>query len=226
MRAWHLKPIRGRVLALGVTVALGLAAGCGDQVSSPVPQPVPGMIRQSTPSPSGVQLLFVGLPGAVAGAGRVHLTYRKSGKGVVVDSAAGGSFAAALTRVALDELEARFENDDGLSDPVPLSTQLRFPTGPVFGQPKPGVVSKPDAQGQVRVSNDAGAAQPLLLDATPNMDLLVANDKTGALATTKTDKDGRFTTQLAAASGQSIRLLLVDPTDVGVTSDFVTIPVP
>ena len=81
-----------------VSLCLGLVlAACGDdQVSSPVPQPVPDFVRQSTPGLTQSKKLVLGLPGAVAGKGKVHLTDKATGTKVVGDSAAAGSFALVI----------------------------------------------------------------------------------------------------------------------------------
>lgn len=203
-----------------------LSCACGDQDSSPVPQPVPGLIRQSTPGLTATQKLVVGLAGAVQGKGTVHLRDTITGKAASAATTGTGSFSLVLLAKEAQSLEAWFENDAGeTSDVVTLATRY-LGEGLTLGPPQPGVVSKPDAQGKVKVSNDGGASKPLLMTATPNVDVVVVNAASGAVALTKTDKDGRFTTTIAAKTGELIRILLVDPAQKEETSDFQSITVP
>ncbi len=205
--------------------ALFAAVGCGDGVSSPVPQPVPGQIRISTPAVTSARALVVGLPGAVSGEGTVHVRDLKTGAKASGKSVAAGTFSLVVT-VGKDRLlEAWFENADGASDPVSLNLRS-LSYGLALGQPKPGVVSVPDAKGKVTVSNDGGVGKPLLMSASPNKVVVLTNANTAEVATTTTDKDGRFSAKLSGVKGDVIQILLVDPADQASTSDFVTIPVP
>ena len=211
---------------ISITYAVLLAlVACGDGVSSPVPQPVPGQIRVSSPAVTRKTVLVVGLPSAVSGQGTVHVRDRTSGVTASAASTAAGSFSAVIVIGSKHELEAWFETADGTSDVVSLSLRA-LSYGLTLGQPKAGVVSTPDAGGKVTVSNDGGAGKPLLMSATPNKVLVVSNANTGEVVSTTTDKDGRFSAKLAGAKGESIQLLLVDPADQASTSDFVTITVP
>src|SRR5512137_468560 len=102
-------------------------AGCGDLVISPVPQPVPFYIRQSTPMDvdTSNKRLVIGLPKAVAGAGKVHVTDRTSGNSVVVPATATGSFSAVLAVGDGPSLEASYESQDGVSEPVSLAVRAQ-----------------------------------------------------------------------------------------------------
>jgi hypothetical protein len=214
-------------LTLTLTLILISVAACGleDQVSSPVPQPVPGLVRQSSPALTQTEKLVLGLPKAVAGEGKVHLTDRTSGRKVVADSTAEGTFSMVIeVDPKQDNLELQFENEDGLSDPVSISLRT-LGDGPSLGQPKDGLVL-PTNGPTVQVSNDAGHGTPLLLDATPDMIVIVTVTKTGQVVTSTTDSTGRFSVTVEAASGDWIQILLVDPQDPGTTSDFVTVQVP
>jgi hypothetical protein len=198
-------------------------------VSSPVPQPVPFYIRQSTPIAVSTdkKRLVVGLPKAVAGAGKVHVKDRTSGTSVVVAAAAAGSFSAVLAAGDMADLEARFESQDGLSEPVSLNVRAQgdhpeLTPSNSFGLP----VSSPDAQGQVTVTNDDGPAQPLLFFATPNSEALVSNDNNGATVSATTDTDGRFQVKLPGATGDVIHVLLAATENSALTSDFLTYTVP
>jgi len=207
---------------LAVVLAALFVAGCD---SAPVPQPVPDLVRLSTPTPGQPQRLLVGLPGAVAGKGQVHVVQPKTGLSLSVASTEAGTFAAVLP-TADAELALTFENDDGESDPLLLRSALPDGPRPALGTPAPGVVSVPDAGGRVTVANDGGPGQPLLLDATPEVTVLVSNDQTSEVVSSTTDSAGRFAVSLLASSGSTILILLVDPDEPDVTSDFVGIQVP
>ena len=202
-----------------------MLTGCGDGVSSPVPQPVPGQIRISSPALTTAKVLVVGLIGAVSGEGTVHLRDLKTGARAAAKSAASGTFSVVIATGPDRQLEARFETADGLSEAVSLSMRS-ISYGPALGQPGTGVVSTPDAQGKVTVSNDGGVGKPLLMTASPNMVLVLSNAGTAEVVTTTTDKDGRFSRKLSGAKGEMIQMLLVDPGDQASTSDFVTMAVP
>jgi hypothetical protein len=211
------------LMLLALTIG---AAACGIEGSSPVPQPLPGYLRRSTPSDSRQETLVLGLQGAVAGQGKVHLRELNGPRLVVAPSSAQGSFAAAITVGLSTALELSFENADGISDWLALPpSSLSY--GPVLaGSRGPGVVSAPDAGGIVTVSNDGGAGQPPLLTASPESDLLVANATQGTIASGRTDSKGVFRVQLPAARGDLVQLLLVDSKDPGATSDYLSFSVP
>lgn len=209
---------------LTYAVLLTLTA-CGDGVSSPVPQPVPGQIRISSPTLTSARVLVVGLTKAVAGAGTVHLRDTKTGTTASGKSSAAGTFSVVITAGPERQLEARFETPDGTSEPVNLMMRS-LSYGPSLGQPKTGVVSVPDAQGKVTVSNDGGTGKPLLMTASPNMVVVLSNASTAEVRLTTTDKDGRFSSKMSGSKGEQIQILLVDPADQASTSDFVTVTVP
>lgn len=196
-------------------------------VSSPVPQPVPFFIRKSTPELSRKQTLVAGLPKAVAGEGKVHVSDRTSGTTAIVPAPAAGSFVAVLAVGLEAELEARYENRDGLSEPVSLNVRAlgdhpALTPANSFGIP----VTSPDAQGQVTVSNDDGPGKPLLFLATPQSEVLVSNASSGATVSAVTDQDGRFQVKLPGAKGDMIQVLLAATTNSALTSDFLTFTVP
>ena len=207
-----------------VTLILLATCACGG-VSSPVPQPVPGQFRLSSPGATSSQTLVVGLKGAVSGQGKVHVRDRVSGQTAAADSTAQGTFSMVLPVGDKASLEAWFVNADGQSDAVSLSLRgLSY--GPSLGQAVAGVVSAPDSKGQVTVSNDGGAGKPLLMSATPNMVAIITNSRSGGVLLATTDKDGRFSGKLAAAKGDSIRVMLTDPQQQTETSDFRSFTVP
>jgi len=200
-----------------------LTTACG---SSPVPQPVPFMMRKSTHAQPQGATLIVGLPGSVAGQGKVHIEDRKTGKRATAVSSGAGSFSLVLRTGSKTDLVAQYENEDGTSDWVSMSEAQTGSLGPTLGQPKKGVVSSVDSRGEVTVTNDDGTGKPALMDATPDSNVVVTNAESGALATTTTDKAGVFKVIIAGASGDTVHVLLIDKDDPGVTSDFVSFKVP
>ncbi|MCC6746995.1 MAG: hypothetical protein IT371_05005 [Deltaproteobacteria bacterium] len=214
------------------TLLCALAAGgpgCGEQLSIPVPQPVPLKVRQSTPGKDRHETVVAGLPQAVAGKGRVRLRDARSGLEVVVPSTAQGTFVGTLAVGAEADLYGRFETDQGQSAEVSLTLRaLGLPPQLTRTRGEAGLVSAPDAKGLVTVSNDAGPGQPLLVAATPDSEVIVSHAGLGTVVTTRTDKEGRFRAQLAAAAGDTIQLFLASVDDRGLTSDFLiaTVPAP
>jgi hypothetical protein len=212
-------------------LVLALAQGCDPQGSSPVPQPVPGFVRQSTPelTQTNPEHLVVGLPGAVAGEGRVHVEDPTAGGSrAVADSSSSGTFSAVLAAAPDAELTLRFETEEGISDPVTLRRDRVFDPPPALApaNSQSQVVTPPDAQGQVSVSNDAGPGQSPLIAATPDVDVIVSNGASGEVVSSKTDADGLFTVKLGGAKGDPIHILLVDPESTSLTSDFLSYQVP
>ncbi len=208
-------------------LAILTLAGCGGQESSPVPQPVPFFMRKSTPGSDQTKTLVVGLAGAVAGQGRVHLRDLDSAAEASAPSSSVGTFGAVLMAPFGARLEARFEREGALSEPVALSQHMRGPHPELVATLGPNdVVSAPDAQGQVTVSNDDGPGLPPRVQATPESDVVVSDATSGAVATTRTDAAGLFTVKLPAAKGDVIQVLLVSPTSADATSDFLSYTVP
>ena len=172
--------------------------------------------------------LVLGLAGAVAGEGKVHVEDRTGGARVEAVSAASGSFSAVIAAGADAELVLRFETDEGISDPVSLRRKRVFDPPPTLAPAnhQAQVVTPPDAQGQVSVSNDAGPGQPPHIAATADVTVIVSNDANGEVVSSTTDGNGLFTVTLGGAHGDPIRILLVDPDTVDLTSDFLTYQVP
>jgi hypothetical protein len=211
-------------LIFAISLCTHVVVACG---SSPVPQPVPDFVRCSTHDLQQEELMVVGLPGAVAGEGKVHIKDRDSGATLVVSSTVPGTFSAVITAGKNADLVLQFENDDGKSEPLVLRDKQ-----PVLPHPKLGpstygqVVSAPDGQGMVTVTNDDGPGKPLLLPASPDVDVIVTNNGTSEVATSRTDNTGRFTVKIAGQTGHAILIMLVDPKDPLLTSDFVQYQVP
>lgn len=208
---------------LAAALLLLLMASCG---SSPVPQPVPFMMRKSSHNQPQGDTLVVGLPGAVAGAGKVHMRDRVGGRQASAVCNEAGSFSLVIRTGAKVDLEARYENDDGLSDWVSMSRPQSGSLGPALGTPKTGVVSSVDSRGEVIVTNGDGSGKPALLAATPDSTVVVSNADNGAVVTSTTDKAGVFKVVLKGTTGDRIRVLLIDADDPGNTSDFVSLTVP
>lgn len=209
-----------------VLAGLVLASGCvEDGTSLPQPQPIPGLVRRSTPAMTVVdpQTLVIGLAGAVEGIGELALRRLRDGVTVTASSAAQGSFSLVIAAAQGDELELRF----GDSEPLLLAPTLTT-RGPFLGPPQNvfgGPVSAPDAAGDVVVTNDSGEASPYFT-ASPSSEILVSNEGNGAVAVGTTDAAGLFSLKLPGASGDTIRVLLAAASDPGATSDFLTYTVP
>jgi hypothetical protein len=198
----------------------------GDEVL-PVPVPLIQYIRKSTPSSTKQKTVVVGLPQAVKGQGKVHLTDTVSAVTITVSSTDSGSFFGLLPVGKAAALTVVFENEKGLSNPVALINVHEGITPElVLAYDTDEIVSSPDNQGLVTVSNDAGAEKPLLLQATPNSELIVANATNGEAVSSQTDTQGRFTVKLPGHSGDKIHLMLADASASDLTSDFLMYSVP
>lgn len=204
-----------------------LLGACGDGTSLPQPVPVPApqlsAILQSTPQENQTDVMLVGLPGAVAGAGQVVATTRPSGLVTAVPSNAQGSFALVVARG--ESIELRYQTPAGERSEAALLAPTRQTFGPELTESDAtpgGVVSAPDAQGFVTVSN--GSPQQIL--ASPNVTVLVSNANSGDVVTGTTDGGGLFSLRLRGASGQEILILLSDATESQQTSDFLAYRVP
>ncbi len=100
--------------------------------------------------------------------------------------------------------------------------------GPALGETDvngPSVVSPPDAQGLVTVTNGADPESRLVM-ATPNSEILVSNASNSEVLVSTTDASGGFEVRLPGAVGDVIHLLLADPTASEQTSDFLSFMVP
>ncbi len=219
-----------RVAVLGLSLAACLF-GCGDQTGVPQPQPVPGplsdFVRRSTPSLTATEprTMVVGLAGAVAGVGEVQLTRVSTGEALEALATAAGTFSLVIPGGKGDQLELRYANDDGVSEPLVLPG-LYSQGGPSLEGARNSddqLISLPDASGNVTVTNDF---DPVPLVAAANADLIASNGSTGVVVVSRTDAAGRNPNDEAAASGDPIQLMLVDPNDPGATSDFRVLTVP
>lgn len=213
-------------------LAAAALAACGldDATSLPQPQPIPGLVRRSTPAmtiPDAPQTLVLGLVGAVPGLGAVELRRQQDGAKASGRSSDQGSFSLVIGAGKGDVLELRFSDAHGTSEPLVLHGVLAV-RGPFLGPPEQtfgGPVSAPDANGIVTVSNDSGTPTPHFT-ATPSSELLVANETNGAVAAGTTDGTGLFSLTLPGASGDAVRVLLAAAGNPGATSDFLTFKVP
>lgn len=209
-------------------LVLATLQACDPQSSSPVPQPVPDLVRWSTPELTQTELLLVGLTGAVSGEGKVHVEDRTAGAKVVVGSSVTGTFSAVLAAAKDADLVLRFETVEGISDPVSLRKERVLGPPPALAPAdyQAQVVTAPDAQGQVSVSNDAGPGQPPHIAATPDVTVIVTNGTTGEVVSSTTSAAGLFSVTLGGAKGDLIHILLVDPDAADLTSDFLSYQVP
>ncbi|MCA9672947.1 MAG: hypothetical protein KC503_45460 [Myxococcales bacterium] len=218
-----------RTLPLALLALLApLASACGDDgVSVPQPVPVPksSLLRFSSPRAAQSRLLVIGLPGAVEGVGQVEATDIPSGARTVVPSSAQGSFGLLAATSNVSDLEIRFINDEGRSEPAPIVQAGRF-GGPVLGDPlSNGTVTRANGN-TVLVSNDGGAGNPLLFSATPDSIAHLSNPANGALTSGTTDAIGRLSLSIEAQSGDILQLVLADPQNPTETSNYLSLPVP
>ena len=120
------QPIEAKMKqTLPTVAALLMLTACGG-VSSPVPQPVPGQIRISSPALTSAKVLVVGLTKAVSGVGTVHLRDLKTGATASAQSAASGTFSLVITAGPDRQLEAWFETyyRDSADGTTAISTAL------------------------------------------------------------------------------------------------------
>ena len=190
----------------------------------PQPQPVPGLMRRSTPGLTQKKTLLVGLEGAVGLSSKVSILVRGASATVTASASPKGAFSAVLSATAGAILEVSFETADGPSATVTLvpTDVTRGPMlskGLVFGS----AVSAPDAQGIVTVSNDDPTDPPF--SASANTQALVSNSRTGELVSNTTDAKGALTVKLAGKTGDQIHILLAEPGSFS-TSDFLAYTVP
>lgn len=217
----------GKVMKHTLPILLLLLGACGDTTSLPQPVPVPApklsAIRQSTPGLQQRTTMVVGLPGAVAGAGRVLARETLSGAEATATSTATGTFS--LTTALGESIELRYETPEGdLSEAVVLAP-TRSTYGPSLDESDgtDSVVSPPDAEGVVTVSN--GSPDPLII-ASPQVTVIVSNRDTGEVVTGETDSAGLFSLQLHGEAGHGILIVLSDPAQPEQTSDFLAYEVP
>ncbi len=178
---------------LATSLALLVSAGCGDQTGVPQPIPIPLQVRaMSAPPDSPEKIDVVGLPGAVAGAGKVFIQGATSK--AEVSSTAAGSFTASLQAKGGEQLQIRYEDSDPAGVKVPSQGVMApRPPGPISGVTP---VTAP-AAGKVTVkglSNGAGVS------------LVAVNVDTGAVAQATSEADKKFQLQIPAASGQKLRV--------------------
>lgn len=173
--------------------ALLLWHGCGDQTGVPQPIPIPGQVRaMSAPAETAEAIDLVGLPGAVAGAGRVFVDGATTS--VEARSTAAGSFSATIKAKGGEQLSIRYEDSDAARLDVPAQGIMApRPPGPITGVTP---VSVP-AAGVVTVrglSNGAGVA------------LVAVNANTGVVAQATSGADSRFLIKIAGASGHGLKI--------------------
>src|SRR3989339_1333574 len=144
---------------LRLTSLLFLVFGC-DSTPQPMPVPAPNrlFIRYSTPvssveDPSSDQnrdILIIGLPGSVEGAGKVHIMDQKTSKETIINATPEGSFSGVVITDAVTDLSIAFENNDGLSPAISFGwLQLGITPRIVSNRTNSHslVVSAPDHQG-------------------------------------------------------------------------------
>jgi hypothetical protein len=173
-------------------VIIALLAGCGDDHSgTPQPVPIPGQLRLSQAVPIEPEpVTVVGLPGAVAGAGRVFL--QVDGRVVEVRSAESGSFYAIVQARGGQTLSIRYEDSEAASKVVETRVGIQTPPPP---KPISGVPPIELSAGQATIRGQAS---------TGDIGIIGVNQQSGVVVTTTAQPDGKFTLSIAASSGETI----------------------
>jgi hypothetical protein len=193
---------KGTSWLAGCCLALILAGCGGGQTGVPTPDPIPGPPLVSALRASGLMVdtsgavLVAGLPGAVGGQGQVII--QSSLDQVTVTSASSGSFAGTLQARAKEELSLRFAVGDRTSESVPLEVQPLAiqtppPPGPISGVPP--LTQLGGEQVLIRGQAVSGA-----------MALLGINLDRGQVVTGVSAADQTFQLQIAAGSGDHLRV--------------------
>lgn len=206
---------RGHTLVLLVLLGSLVAVGCGGDASVPQPVPVPkiSLIRRSSPETDQVETLVVGLEGAVAGAGQVEIVDRLGGGVGKAPASSRGSFAVLVpTSEQGTQLEARYVTAEGASAYISIDARSGSTFGPRLGPTNQlgGPVSPPAANGLVMVTNYDDVNKIKFIDATPNVEVLVSNGRSGDVELSTTDAQGVFRVQLPAQVGDPVHIVLSD----------------
>lgn len=194
--------IRTRGAARGerwLAALLCVAAACNDEDLTGVPQPDPlplvSAVRATQGGDDPAPVRVVGLPGAVAGAGKVTATLA----GAVAESqaTAAGTFTLEIAARGEDVVELRYER----SAAATLTIAHRCPGGatcnaPPAPHPRPGIppVSAP-VDGKVVVSGQATAA---------GVAVVIANADSGDARRALAGTDGDFDVEISASAGDRL----------------------
>jgi hypothetical protein len=151
------------------------------------------MIRTSRVLDGGVVHL-VGLPGCVVGSGTITL---ESPAGQITGPATGtGSFALSIAAAAGEEIRIRYNQSAPAAVRVP---GMPPPGGPMPPGPIPGIAPiTPTTAGRVEVRGQTGAS--------PGGVMLGVNPTFGEVVTSLVETDQTFRFEIAATSGQGLRV--------------------
>jgi hypothetical protein len=185
---------RERTLFLGTLVLL--VAACGNETGVPHPDPLPDVARSRAsalfPGVTG-QVLVVGLPGCVAGAGEV--TIETLGTSFKTAATSSGSFVLEVTSRAGELLALRYRTSEPATKKVETSgIKTVPPPEPIAGVPPLTALGG----GRFRVEGRSRATTAASLFAT--------NARTGEVATAASDASGRFALELGAVTGDSLEI--------------------
>lgn len=173
---------------------VALASSACEGVGIPQPIPIPHHLRAMSAPPDTLKSIdVVGLPGAVAGAGRVLVT-DASGGVTEASSAASGSFTLTLQARGGDALEVRYEDSEAAALVVPKAGIMTpLPPGPITGV----TPVTPTSGGRVQLrglSNGAGTS------------IVAVNVTSGDAGQATSAGDQRFSIELVAATGDELRV--------------------
>lgn len=185
---------RAMIVAGLAALATLMAGACGDGAGIPQPIPIPHHLRaMSAPPDRPITVDVVGLPGAVAGTGRVLVT-GAGGSVREARSTAAGSFTLSLQARGGDTLQVRYEDSAAAALPVPKQGIMApLPPGPIAGVPPVTAI----AGGRVQVRGQSNSAGTRIVG---------VNTVSGDVAQTTAAGDQRFSLDLSAASGDAMRV--------------------
>lgn len=229
MRHWSVIFLLLLSCVLGLALVFFPSQLGAEQRSAPVPQPVPSpklrRLRISTPQAESKQTLIVGLPHAVAGEGTVYLKEANGSLQVSAPSTETGTFSL-LFPTSRKIYKIWFENQQGKSKTIELPLAKPIYVLPLNPSNSMEGVLTPLNNGQVRVSNDLGPGKPPIFEVLPYVEVIVANYQTGAVVTSKTDGEGRFSVIIAGVAKERIMIFVSDLLNKNITSDFLELTVP
>jgi len=171
---------------------VALIGGC-EGIPQPDPIPIATLIRTTGAMPTITSVDVVGLPGAVAGVGRV--TVSSPHQTITVDASASGSFALIVDAAENDLLQVRFESSEAAVVTVPL---LPIMTAP---QPDPLHVGSP-------ITAPVSGVSTIFGQGIVQASILAVNFRTAATNTTVADAAGRFSLTIPAEAGDEVRVYI------------------
>lgn len=182
--------IPGRGLALPLLVWL---VACGNEAGVPHPDPLPDVARARASAlfPNlTADVLLVGLPGCVAGAGEVSI--ESLGALVKTSATPEGSFVATVRSRAGELLSLRYRSSEPAQKKVGTAgIKVQPPPEPIAGVPPLTDLGDGRFRIEGRTRATGGA-------------VFAVNARMGGVATATSDGTGRFQLELAATSGDTL----------------------